>query len=198
MARIGITGGIASGKSTFRELLAGFLPAVSFDADTCARDLLREDPTVRERVVKEVHPGAYLPDGTPDRALLREVIYAEPAKKRALEDILHPLVRERWLSLAKSDAPGFLLVDIPLLFETGAESHFDRVVTVACPVSTQRERVMARNALDVALIERIISSQSPLEQKISRSHHVVWNDGPLDLLADQARILCRYLHDRYG
>jgi len=200
MPIIGITGGIASGKSTFRQLLLERLPAASFDADACARQLLEGDDSVRAQILAQVHPGAYREDGTPNRPLLRDLIYRDDAKKRALEAILHPVIRDRWSrqALEARAAQRLFIVDIPLLFETGAESEFDHIVTVGCTVETQMDRLNRRPGLTREISEKIIGSQMPLGHKISRSHHVIWNEGTLETLTAQTDLFSHYLHARYG
>jgi dephospho-CoA kinase len=199
MPIFGITGGIASGKSTFRKLLVERIQAVSFDADACVSRLLVEDESVRKQILENVHSSAY-PAGKPDRALLRELIYNNPEMKRALEQILHPRVRAKWAKEAKEAALAGrpFVVDIPLLFETQAESHFDRIITVACSLETQLARLGARDGLNYEISKKIIASQMPIGIKISKSHHVIWNDGTLSVLSAQAELLSRYLHDRNG
>lgn len=199
MPVFGITGGIACGKSTFRDLLVRRIQAESFDADACVSELLEGDQSVREQILEKVHPRAYNREGRPDRTLLRELIYADVEKKRLLESILHPIVRDRWLKRAQEAAAAkkFLVVDIPLLFETNAEACFDRVVTVGCSTATQFHRLSKRPGMTHEISKKIIASQMPISIKISRSDHVIWNDGSLDCLVAQTEFLSRYLHDRY-
>lgn len=194
MAIIGITGGIASGKSTFSRALAELLSAWIFDSDASARELLDSDPAVREAVIRDIAPAAYRPDGTPDRAAIRALVFSDPAAKARLEAILHPLVRARRRALGEdARAEGRdLLVDIPLLFETGAASGFDRIVTVACSPEIQTHRAMSRG-LTLAQVEQIVASQWGNSQKISGSDFVVWNDGSLAVLHAQARELAARL-----
>lgn len=197
MAIIGITGGIASGKSTFTRALAEIRAASIFDSDACARELLDSDPTVREAVIRDILPTAYRPDGTPDRAAIRALVFSDPAAKARLEGILHPLVRARRQSLAEdARAEGSdLLVDIPLLFETGASSAFDLVVAVACSPEIQTRRAMSRG-LTLAQVQQIVGSQWGNAQKIAQSDFVVWNDGSLGMLKAQARELAARLESR--
>jgi dephospho-CoA kinase len=199
MPILGITGGIASGKSTFRKLFVQRIHAMSFDADACVGELLEKDESVRRQILEQVHAGAY-PAGNPDRALLRGLIYEDAEKKRALEQILHPLVRARWATEAKHAALAGkpFVVDIPLLFETRAESQFDRIITVGCSVETQLARLCAREGMTLEISKKIIASQMPIGIKISKSHHVIWNDGSLGTLIAQVELLSRYLHDRNG
>jgi dephospho-CoA kinase len=194
MAIIGITGGIASGKSTFTRALAEIRAARIFDSDACARELLDSDPTVREAVIRDILPTAYRADGTPDRATIRALVFSDPAAKARLEAILHPLVRARRQALAEDvRAEGRdLLVDIPLLFETGASSGFDLIVTVACSPETQTKRAMSRG-LTLAQVQQIVASQCGNAQKIAQSDFVIWNDGSLRILQAQAEELAVHL-----
>lgn len=199
MPLLGITGGIASGKSTFRKLLLERIEADAFDTDACARELLDEDDSIREQVLEQVHPQAYGAEGKPNRVLLREIIYKDAAKKRTLEGILHPMIRDRWSKQAREAAANrIFVVDIPLLFETKAESLFDKIVTIACSIETQLRRLENTRNLPREISEKIIASQMPMGVKIARSHHVVWNEGSLAALTTQTDFLARHLHDRYG
>ena len=194
MAVIGVTGGIGSGKSTFSKMLADHLGARLFDADSAARELLESDPAVRQEITTELFAEAYTPDGKPDRAAIRRLVFHDPAAKARLESILHPRIRERWTQLAaecrQNATP--LVVEIPLLFETGAERFFDRIVTVACSHETQLARTAARG-LPRDEAESIIRSQLPLERKTTLAYFVVWNDGSLTNLENQASELAKIL-----
>ncbi len=199
MPILGITGGIASGKSTFLDLLKTRVTAGYFDTDAHARWLLEKDESVRGQIVERIHPEAYT-NGSPNRPLLRELVYHDEAKKRALEEILHPPIRKAWLSEAEKYVENnkLFVVDIPLLFETKAEGLFDRIVTIACSVKTQLSRLSQRRGLDPEISHRIIKAQWPMEAKISGSHHVIWNDGSLQPLTDQTDLFSSYLNARYG
>lgn len=190
MAVIGITGGIGTGKTTLRGMLAGLLDAAVFDADVCAKDLLDSDPVVREGVRAALGPDSYRADGKADRAFIRQRIFSDPAAKTALEAILHPRVRSAWRSLALE--PRFktacLLIDIPLLFETRAQEILHPVVTVACSDETQRRR-LAERGLDAGIAAKIMASQMPQSEKIALAQFVVWNDGSLAALEAQAALL---------
>ncbi|MFM8765567.1 MAG: dephospho-CoA kinase [Spartobacteria bacterium] len=194
MAIIGITGGIASGKSTFTRALAQIRAARIFDSDACARELLDSDSSVRDAVIRDILPTAYRADGKPDRAAIRAIVFSDPAAKARLEAILHPLVRARRQALAEAarSEGRDLLVDIPLLFETGASSGFDLVVTVACSQEIQTRRAMSRG-LTLAQVQQIVASQWGNAQKIAQSDFVVWNDGSLRMLQAQAEELAARL-----
>ena len=187
MAVIGITGSMASGKSSLRDLLAPLLPAGTLDVDLIARGFLESDHGVAVRVKAEISPRAYRPDGSADRQEIRRIIYSDPAAKSRLEAILHPLVRESWTEAASRarQERRHLLVDIPLLFETDADAHFDWIITVACSPEVQNARLAARG-MDPDLARSILATQMPVAEKISRSTQVIWNDGCLGTLEAQA------------
>ena len=134
MPTIGITGGIGSGKSTFTQIFAAALGVEAFDADVCARRLLAEDAGVAAEVRVAFGDGVFGADGRPERPALRALVFADdPAPRRALEAILHPRVRDAWRGwLSEQRTPA--LVEIPLLYETGAEVYFDQVVVVGCKI----------------------------------------------------------------
>jgi dephospho-CoA kinase len=129
--------------------------------------------------------------------MIRRIIYGDPAAKARLEAILHPRVRRVWLeeaAVAKTEGR-HLLVDIPLLFETGAAPHFDFTITVACSPDVQQARLAARG-MDAGLAKKILLTQMPVPDKIARSSHVVWNDGNLSALNDQAEYFAAWLRGR--
>ncbi len=181
MPTIGVTGGIGSGKSRFTRLLAARLGnAPTIDADGVARELLVSDPGALAAVRERFGPGIFTAAGAVSRPALREIIFADATARRDLEAILHPRVRRRWLEWVATglrEAPGrVLLVEIPLLYETGAEPHFDRVVVVACRPETQERRLWETRAMPAETARRILHSQLPAAEKIRRADHVVWND----------------------
>jgi dephospho-CoA kinase len=192
---LGITGGIATGKTSFVKLLAERMRATVFDADASAGDLLDNDATVRQQVGMAFGEQAFMVNGGANRAYLRECIFSSPEKRRDLEQILHPRIRQRWMGLAaEARKPNeWLIVEIPLLYETGAEKHLGRVAVVACRSATQRLRLSNNRKLDLDTAEKIIASQMDIDVKISKAEHVVWNEGPQNALAGQASLLANYL-----
>jgi dephospho-CoA kinase len=195
MPALGITGGIGTGKSSFVQALLRHLPARVFDADGVAHELLNSDPVVREAIRERFGAGVFTPEDVPDRLRLREAVFGAPEERQALEAILHPRIRERWVALcvAQQDAPDWLLVDIPLLYETAAEKVLERVVVVACSAETQRARLREKRGLDEITSENIIGAQHDLGLKMKAANHVIWNDSTLDCLEGQARLLARWL-----
>lgn len=200
MPVLGITGGIATGKSTFTRELVKWLPAKVFDADGTARELLEGDLAVRKEVEEAFGPESFGEGGGIDRGHLRRIVFNDEEKRKRLEGILHPRIRSRWQRLAQDSrqATEWLVVDIPLLFETAAQSAFDTIAVVGCSAATQRARIVLERKLPLELAERIIASQHDLASKMARADHVIWSDSPLAKLAEQAQIFAGYLQERYG
>jgi dephospho-CoA kinase len=192
---IGITGGISTGKSTFSRALGERLGARLFDADRAARELVDQDPAVRDLLRQAFGGQIFSADGNLNRAALRAIVFSDRAKKRALEQILHPRIRRQWATEAEESRQSgeLFLADIPLLYETDGEVLCDRVVVVACAQAIQLQRLMARTRLSSSAALAMIQSQMPLAQKISRADHVVWNNGPLPVLEAQAGLLAPFL-----
>lgn len=192
MPAIGITGGIATGKSAFTQLLRELLPeAVFFDADRAARDLAAHDSEVRALITTQFGAEIYSAAGDLKREALRAIVFADPERRQALEQILHPRIRRQWATEAerRRRSTELFLADIPLLYETGGEALCDRVVVVACAPRVQLDRLMARASLDRATAEQMISTQMPLHTKIARADHLAWNNGPRAALRAQAETL---------
>ena len=192
MPAIGITGGISTGKTTFCDCLHELLPiAKFFDADQAGHELVDLDPEVKQELVRVFGPGIFSIDGRLNRDALRAIVFQNAAKKSALEQILHPRIRRQWSAEAQihRKSPDFFFTDIPLLYETGGETLCDRVVVVACSPSIQLARLLQRKGITRGAAEKMIKSQMPLEEKITRANHVVWNNGERSVLAEQARLL---------
>jgi len=192
MPAIGITGGIATGKTALLEALRELVPGTSsFDADQAARDLTDRDPEVRGLIEAEFGPSIYSASGDLNRGAIRSIVFADAGKKRALEQILHPRIRRQWSLEAERcrHSNRLFFADIPLLYETGGETLCDRVVVVACSPSVQLDRLVARAGLERAAAQQMIDAQMPLTEKISRADHVVWNNGGRGMLAAQATLL---------
>ncbi len=324
MPVLGITGGIATGKSTFTLRLKDALKAAVFDADATARELLESDLAVREEIAVVFGPDVVGPDGLPDRRKLREMVFTSgkgaspesvlhhkegnivdwrdglsgrdsspgregvmsskeggrnrentdskkasyghlPSEARArlagdrpealtaggtwetmrevtvkarsasglapvedsqlhgkkgaeqldgheltprqkLEAILHPRIRERWLTAARElrqrEGEGgdteWLLVDLPLLFEIGAQDYFHEIITVACSEATRLERLLKGRGLAPEVASGIIRAQEGLASKMNRSSLVIWSESTLELLQQQVDLLAVSLKQRYG
>ena len=189
---VGLTGGIASGKSTvaalFREL---GVPVV--DADLAARAVVEPGSAGLAAIRDAFSPDMIAADGSLDRGRLRAAIFADPRRRRELEDILHPLIRQ-WMDtrVAKAEAP-YAIRMVPLLVETGQFRHVDRVLVVDVPPEIQRQRALARDGSDPGTIDGILAAQADRELRLAKAHDVISNDGPPEDL--RPRVL--ELHHRY-
>jgi dephospho-CoA kinase len=159
--------------------------------------LTASDPAILGAIRDHFGSAVFDSSGVLQRPALRAIVFADPGKRKDLEAILHPAIRATWLGLAQAirELAGdpWLAVDIPLLFETSAENHFDKIVVIACSALTQRRRLSDIRHLTPGLAESMIVSQLPLSTKIDRAHFVVWNDGLEDALQAQARLLSLHL-----
>jgi dephospho-CoA kinase len=186
MTVIGLTGGVGMGKSTAATVLARRgLPVI--DTDELARELVQRGQPALAEISKAF--GAEMIDGAGElrRDELASVVFADPAKRKQLEAILHPRIRERWLAELqkhRAEARPAAVVVVPLLFETDATKHFTHIICVACSPATQRARLAARGWTAEAMEQRI-ASQWPIEKKIATSNFVVWTEGSLDLHEQQ-------------
>jgi dephospho-CoA kinase len=196
----GLTGGIATGKSTFATLLQRELAIGFFDADRCVHELLARDPATRDAVHTAFGLGVLSPDGWPDRAKLREVVFHSDGARQELEGILHPRVREQWTRIvaAARKTGAWQLIDIPLLYETGAEAGFDRVIVVAATHAAQVHRLVHERNLAPALAEQMIAAQLDIGIKIEKADHVIWNDSSVLNLDGQTRLLAAWLKRRFS
>jgi dephospho-CoA kinase len=193
MPAIGITGGVSTGKSTFCQCLRELVPdATFFDADQAAHDLVDLEEVKRE-LLNEFTFSVFSPNGDLNRAALRAIVFQDAAKRRALEKILHPRIRQQWRIQADKHrgSPEFFFADIPLLYETGGENLCDRVVVVACSSDIQVANLMRKMGVEREAAEAMIKSQMPLEEKMKRADYVIWNNSERSVLSSQAAMLVR-------
>ncbi len=182
---VGLTGGIASGKSVVAQCFADLGVAV-IDADAAARETVVPGSEGLAAVVSAFGPGVLAADGGLDRAAMRRRIFEEDAARSRLEAIVHPLVRAA-LQTASAAAPGaYTLVAIPLLAEGGGRVGYpwlDRVLVVDVPIETQIARLLQRDAVDSALAARMVAAQAERRARLAIADDVLVNDGGLDALA---------------
>jgi dephospho-CoA kinase len=200
MAAIGITGSVATGKTTVsRELaqrLGRRLPVELFSSDFEARRLTGSDFVVQEEIKSAFGAQVCDPEGNLARDRLRELVFHDAAARRILESILHPRIREAWVSRIKGDE--LLLAEIPLLYETGAEFYFEKIIVTGCSRDSQIQRIVSNRNLSRELAEQIIRSQMDLEEKIRRADWVVWTDCPARITAQQIELIFEQVIERYG
>jgi dephospho-CoA kinase len=186
LQRVALTGGIATGKSVCLHRFSE-LGAPVIDADVVAREVVAPGTPALSAVVARFGPAMLLPDGSLDRATLGRLVFAEAGARADLERIVHPAVYEvieRWIedrarAAAEKRGPRIAIADIPLLYETGQERRFDRVVVAACSPREQLERLMARDAMTEAEARRRIAAQWPIDHKRARAHIVIDTSGSL-------------------
>jgi dephospho-CoA kinase len=193
MKLCGLTGGVGMGKSTAAEILRA-CGAQVVDTDEIARQLVEPGQPALAEIKKEFGGKIISSGGALKRGELAQVIFADSAARKKLESILHPRIRERWLAQIKiwrGENCKLAVIVIPLLFETQAESQFDKVICVACSAANQQKRLLERG-WSAEQIRQRNASQMPVDQKMNRSDFVVWTDGDLDVHTRQLeRILVR-------
>lgn len=191
--RVGLTGGIASGKSTVAALFAARgVPVV--DADRLARDVVRPGTEGLARVVEHFGETVLTAEGTLDRAELGRRVFADADARHALESIIHPLVREGINTHVRNMAAPYVLVVVPLLVESGMDRDMDRIVVIDTDEERQRERLRQRDHLSDEEAGRRIAAQSSRAERLRVADAVVRNEGPHDLLPPRiGQLHARYL-----
>ena len=183
--RVGLTGGVASGKSTVAALLRE-LGAVVVDSDVLAREVVEPGTPGLAAVVDAFGPAVLTADGALDRAALGGVVFGDEAARRRLEAILHPLIRARAAELEAASPEGTVVVhDIPLLVETGQADRFDAVLVVDVPVETQVERMVRDRGMSREDALARVAAQADREQRLAAATHVVDNTGTREDLRDR-------------
>jgi dephospho-CoA kinase len=183
--RVGLTGGVASGKSAVAALLRE-LGAVVIDSDQLAREVVEPGTPGLAAVVEEFGENVLTGDGHLDRAALGSVVFGDEASRRRLEGILHPLIRARAAEVEAEAGPGALVVhDIPLLVETGQADRFDAVLVVDVPVETQVERMVRDRGWSAEDARRRVAAQADREERRAVATHVIDNTGTHDDLRER-------------
>jgi dephospho-CoA kinase len=192
MLKVGLTGGVASGKSMVADLFAK-LGAALVDTDAISRDVVAPGEPGLEAVRKLFGPAVITAGGELDRRALRAIVFADAAKRRHLEDVLHPLIRERTLQkLGEAQGP-YTVVVVPLLVETFFGRLVDRVLVVDCPVATQLERLVRRDGLAHTEAEAMVAAQTDRASRLAAADDVIDNSGSIDATRAQVQAL----HRRY-
>ncbi|MEG2803770.1 dephospho-CoA kinase [Stenotrophomonas sp.] len=195
MARylIGLTGGIAAGKSELSRRFEALGITVA-DADVAARAVVAPGSEGLARIVAHFGPGIVLADGQLDRATLRERIFASPQERQALEAITHPAIRTLLRATCEQAAGPYAMAAIPLLTEAGGRGQYpwlDRILVVDVPVAVQHARLLQRDGITAELADRMIAAQASREARLALADDVVANDGPPDHLQAQVEHLDR-------
>lgn len=190
--RVGLTGGIASGKSLVAGLFADLgVPVI--DTDQVAREVVEPGQPALAAIVERFGPDILQPDGRLDRRRLRELIFTDDVERAALEAILHPVIRARSLEQAQSAGGSYQLLVVPLLVETDFTALVDRVLVVDCPEPLQLERLLARDAENPRQAARMIAAQMPRSERLKVADDIIDNSGDIASTRHQVE----KLHRRY-
>lgn len=175
MYRVGVTGGIASGKTTVCHLFARHGVAI-IDADEVARELVQIGSDCYQRIVAYFGSDCLLPDNSLNRRFLRERIFADHDAKHEIEAILHPAIHHTMLERSEQVSSPYCLMVIPLLAESHHDYHLDRILVIDCPVELQRERLMSRDAISSELAQAILDQQVKAPTRLALADDVINND----------------------
>ena len=191
--RIGLTGGIASGKSTVANLFAALgVPIV--DTDLLSREVVAPGSPLLRQITDHFTMQVQSSDGTLDRQELRKRIFESPEERKWLEALLHPAIRELTDARCEAAMGPYVIVAIPLLVETAGESRFDRVLVVDCDPDLQIARLMARDGARREDALRMLAAQAPRAARLAVADDVIHNDGDLASLRDQvAKLHAEYV-----
>jgi dephospho-CoA kinase len=191
--RVGLTGGVASGKSTVSEILDE-LGAVVIDADVLAREVVAAGSEGLREVVDAFGPELLTAEGELDRPAMGAIVFSDPDKRKVLESIIHPRVRERAAEIEATAGPSDVVVhDIPLLAETGQATGFDAVIVVDVPAEMQVGRMVELRGMTRDDAEARVAAQASREERLAIATHVVDNTGTLDDLRGRVTEVYREL-----
>jgi dephospho-CoA kinase len=195
---VALTGNIASGKSSVARLLAA-KGARIIDADVLAREVVERGSAALGQIAERWGARVLRPDGSLDRAALRDIVFTAPEELEALNAITHPRVEQRrraLLDTARAEGVRVVVCDIPLLFEKGMERSFDLVILVDAPEAVRRERLVTERGLSLDEADRMIAAQMPSSAKRARADVVIDNDASLEELARRTDALWDDLEHR--
>ncbi|ARP88823.1 dephospho-CoA kinase [Bordetella genomosp. 9] len=193
--KIGLTGGIGSGKSRVADLLAGW-GATVVDTDEISRALTAPGGAAMAAIVREFGAASARADGGMDRDWMRQQVFTDPGAKARLESILHPLISREAIAAGLSATGCYVVFVVPLLVESGRwTDRVDRICVVDCDPETQIRRVQARSGLTIETIQRIMAAQAARATRLAAAQDVILNDGATS--ADTLQARTRAMHDRW-
>lgn len=190
--RIGLTGGIASGKSTVADMFAEFgVPVI--DTDVIAREVVQPGQPALEEIRATFGTDVITSDGNLDRAAMRRIVFADEAARHRLEAIVHPRIREVTQQQAEKAIGEYQVIVVPLLVESPLRTFVDRVLVVDCAVETQVERLLERDAESAEQARRMIAAQISRKERLAAADDIISNDGDLRNTREQVLVL----HEAY-
>jgi dephospho-CoA kinase len=185
---VGLTGGIASGKSTVADLFAE-LGATIIDTDVIAREVVMPGEPALDEVREAFGDTVFDAEGALDRTALRALIFADDGARRKLEEILHPRIQQATLKQTQLAGGVYQIIVVPLLAESPLKSYVDRILVVDCDEDTQIRRLLARDTETEEQAKRILAAQSSREERLAIADDVINNDGDLADTSDQVAAL---------
>ena len=190
--KIGLTGGIATGKSIVSKLFTELgIPVI--DTDLIARDAVQPGQAALSQITQLFGPNILHPDKTLDRRKLRSLVFSDVKKRRQLEAILHPVIRRITLELAEKVSSPYTLIVVPLMFETGFDQLTDRVISIDANKKQQLSRLIERDSISESEARSIIASQISTDERNNLADDVINNTGSIDALSEQVKDL----HKKY-
>jgi dephospho-CoA kinase len=190
--RVGLTGGIASGKSTVAKFFAA-LGVPILDSDQVARDVVEPGQPPLERLVERFGPGILTPDGHLDRPALREIVFSDPKARADLEALTHPAIGAALEAQSAAAGGPYQILVIPLLVEKNLSSHVDRVLVVDCAEELQIRRLRERDGSTAEQVQAILRAQAPRALRLKAANDVITNDAGIGAAREQVAVL----HPRY-
>jgi len=195
--RIGLTGGIASGKSTVADMFADLgVPVI--DTDLIARDVVAPGQPALQEIRKAFGAGVIAEDGSLDRPAMRTLVFGDDAARRRLEAILHPRIGAATREQADTAGGPYQIIVVPLLLESSLRAFVDRVLVVDCEEETQIARLLSRDAESESQARRILAAQASRAERLAIADDVIANEGDLDDTREQVRRLHRRYLDEAG
>jgi dephospho-CoA kinase len=189
---VGLTGGVASGKSTAAEAFRA-LGAPLLNADEVAREVVAKGSPALDRIRSEFGAG-FIKNGELDRPKMRQHVFGDAGARRLLERITHPAIRERMVAWRDAQSGPYCVLDVPILIESGMDALVDRVLVIDAPEDVQIERLRARDRIGAELARQMLAAQAPREQRLARANDSVLNAGTVpDLCAAVGRLHAFYL-----
>ena len=191
--RIGLTGGIASGKSTVADMFAELgVPVI--DTDVIAREVVAPGQPALEEIRTAFGDDVICKDGSLDRGAMRRIVFADESRRRELEAIVHPRIRAAAIEQAEKADAHYQIIVVPLLAESPLQEYVDRILVVDSDEGTQIDRLMARDAESIEQARRMLAAQASREERLAIADHIIQNGGSLDDTKNQVLAL----HRRYS